>query len=318
MRIQADKNPNPFGVIFMRLLVAFLALFFLAPCQESGGFFPKKGDSRQWTVGGSTFDGVFKLRDEKQVTFECRDRIDKKVPFTSLSEEDQNVIRCFSSHRTDPSTEVILGDVVDVLDGDTIQFKSIFNDTFSVRLSDVDAPEAKQPFGLDARNKLRELTLNRAVSAARIEWKTADKYGRLLGTVFVENVDVNRSMVDAGLAWNYIKHSKRPELSTAERHAQEKKLGLWSEKSPEPPWEFRDRISIEQQAAANKQKMDRLDNAKEKNQVEVAEDPVVYVTKSGKKYHSKGCQHLSKSHNEIRLSRARSAYDPCEHCHPPH
>ena len=53
----------------------------------------------------------------------------------------------------------------------------------------------------------------------------------------------------------------------------------------------------------------------------VAQDPdeiIVYVTKSGKKYHRKDCYHLRKSARPIPLKEAiRKGYEPCKHCDPP-
>jgi endonuclease YncB( thermonuclease family) len=49
-----------------------------------------------------------------------------------------------------------------------------------------------------------------------------------------------------------------------------------------------------------------------------ADDPIVYVTETGKKYHRKGCQHLRKSCIPLRLSQAKQrGYTPCARCKPP-
>jgi micrococcal nuclease len=52
-----------------------------------------------------------------------------------------------------------------------------------------------------------------------------------------------------------------------------------------------------------------------------AQDPdelIVYVTKSGKKYHRQGCQYLSKSAIPLPLKEAiRKGYEPCSRCKPP-
>lgn len=43
----------------------------------------------------------------------------------------------------------------------------------------------------------------------------------------------------------------------------------------------------------------------------------VYITETGKKYHSAGCRHLKKSKTEISLSDAKAqGYDPCGTCNP--
>ena len=44
---------------------------------------------------------------------------------------------------------------------------------------------------------------------------------------------------------------------------------------------------------------------------------VVYVTRSGKKYHRASCSYLRKSQIPISLSEARGQYGPCSRCRPP-
>jgi len=46
-------------------------------------------------------------------------------------------------------------------------------------------------------------------------------------------------MVEAGLAWHYVQFSKNKELAAAEKTAKETRLGLWADKEPVPPWEWR-------------------------------------------------------------------------------
>ena len=47
------------------------------------------------------------------------------------------------------------------------------------------------------------------------------------------------------------------------------------------------------------------------------DEPLVYVTKSGKKYHEAGCSHLSDSSIPITLEQAQQEEkEPCSRCHP--
>lgn len=47
-------------------------------------------------------------------------------------------------------------------------------------------------------------------------------------------------------------------------------------------------------------------------------ETIVYVTKSGKKYHRQDCYHLRKSSIPLSLKEAvRRGYEPCSHCKPP-
>lgn len=49
-----------------------------------------------------------------------------------------------------------------------------------------------------------------------------------------------------------------------------------------------------------------------------AAEITVYVTKTGKKYHREGCQHLRKSARAITLKEAlEKGYEPCSRCKPP-
>ena len=55
-------------------------------------------------------------------------------------------------------------------------------------------------------------------------------------------------------------------------------------------------------------------DAAEEEPVEV----VVYVTRTGEKYHADGCQYLSRSCIPISLDDAKAGgYTPCSKCHPP-
>jgi endonuclease YncB( thermonuclease family) len=46
-------------------------------------------------------------------------------------------------------------------------------------------------------------------------------------------------MIKQGMAWHYKQYSKDQELASAEVKAREKRIGLWSDKAPIAPWEWR-------------------------------------------------------------------------------
>lgn len=49
-----------------------------------------------------------------------------------------------------------------------------------------------------------------------------------------------------------------------------------------------------------------------------ADDPIVYITRTGHKYHLAGCEYLKRSCIPIRLSVAKAeGYTPCSICDPP-
>jgi hypothetical protein len=50
---------------------------------------------------------------------------------------------------------------------------------------------------------------------------------------------------------------------------------------------------------------------------QAASDSIVYVTKTGAKYHRDGCSSLSRSRIPIKLALAVSMYGACKNCRPP-
>ena len=134
--------------------------------------------------------------------------------------------------------KTVNGEVVQVQDGDTLTVKTERNRLHKVRLADIDAPEMGQPFGKPARRLAVDLALEKTV---RVNYTFKDKYGRLIGEVFLPDGKLlNEEMLKAGLAWHYrVKHPHSSFLEKLEYKAWQKNLGLWLQKAPVPPWEFR-------------------------------------------------------------------------------
>lgn len=136
----------------------------------------------------------------------------------------------------------LLGRVVGVMDGDTVDVLTPMKELVRVRLSGIDAPERKQAFGNVAKQKLSDLVFSRDVV---VEWHKKDRYGRIVGKILVNRVDANLQMVDAGMAWHYKQYMAEQPLGDrlsymhAETAAREKHIGLWRDADPIPPWEFR-------------------------------------------------------------------------------
>ncbi len=105
-----------------------------------------------------------------------------------------------------------------------------------MRLSDIDTPERKQPFGTRAKQALSELAFGKQ---ARVVEVTVDRYGRIVGRIYVDGIDVNREQMAQGFAWVYSKYSNDAELLELEAQAMEKGLGLLADPDPIPPWEWR-------------------------------------------------------------------------------
>ena len=128
------------------------------------------------------------------------------------------------------------GKVVGVTDGDTITVLDAEQVQHKIRLQGIDAPERKQAFGTKSKELLTEKIAGHEVL---IEWKEKDRYGRILGEVMLERRHINLEMVQEGMAWHYLQYSKSKELERAELQARQAGRGLWADKGPVPPWEFR-------------------------------------------------------------------------------
>lgn len=132
--------------------------------------------------------------------------------------------------------ETLIGKVVGVHDGDTLTLLVNGDTEYKIRLDGIDAPELKQDFGQRSKQALSALCFGKGV---RVKAAGEDRYGRTLGTVYVNGADVNRRMVADGFAWHYVKYSDSESLAKAEAAARKKKLGLWKDKSPTAPWDWR-------------------------------------------------------------------------------
>jgi len=138
--------------------------------------------------------------------------------------------------------KAIEGLVVGVSDGDTITVLDQQKNTFKIRLLGIDAPEKQQAFGEKSKQSLHDLVHSKQV---RIEYDKEDKYGRIVGKVTVEDVDICLQQLVLGMAWHYKKYqneqsvSDRALYSETELKSKSLKLGLWTDDTPMPPWEFR-------------------------------------------------------------------------------
>jgi len=205
------------------------------------------------------------------------------------------------------------GKVVGVIDGDTI---SVMRDgkAAKVRLHGIDCPESSQAFGQRAKQFASDYCFGKIVRV-RSRSTGIDKYGRLLGEVFTsEKLSLNHALVQAGLAWWYRQYApKDRELEALEKQARAAERGLWSEKEPTAPWDYRHHPGGSQGSAP------AVGKASQQQQPQPPEraEATVYVTKSGHKFHRSGCQYLRLS--KIAMSRKtalKEGYQPCLVCNP--
>lgn len=139
------------------------------------------------------------------------------------------------------SAEILTGTVTSVYDGDTITLQTEAG-TKKIRLAGIDAPEIKQPYGIESRDALRQGVLNQSVT---VDTTKLDKYGRFVGKVLIDGEDINLKQVTRGLAWVYVKYmgeltgEDRLKYQYAQEEAQQGRLGLWSQVAAVEPWDYR-------------------------------------------------------------------------------
>ena len=137
---------------------------------------------------------------------------------------------------------VATGKVIGVKDGDTIQILCRANNepkVYNIRLAEIDAPEKHQAYGNKAKQALSDKIFGKEVT---VKVASIDRYQRTVAQIYLEERWINLEMVAEGWAWQYpsnppIFHSKG--IGQAEVQAREKRLGLWADKNPMPPWEYR-------------------------------------------------------------------------------
>lgn len=145
----------------------------------------------------------------------------------------------------------IVGKVVSVTDGDTIKVLDRSSTHYTVRLTGIDAPEQDQPYGKSSKEHLASMVAGKEVFVAS---DTSDRYGRLLGKVWVQSsgcascgktLDANHAQLVAGMAWWYRYYASqqspkdRGRYESGEDEARKWKRGLWAAPNAINPYQWR-------------------------------------------------------------------------------
>ena len=135
------------------------------------------------------------------------------------------------------SSQTLEGKVVGITDGDT--FKLLVQDSIlhRIRVANIDCPEKNQPFSAKAKQFTSDAIFGKIV---KVNVLSTDRYGRFIGgTTYNDSLILNRDLLKNGLAWHFVRYSNDMTLEELELTARKKKIGLWQEESPIPPWEWR-------------------------------------------------------------------------------
>lgn len=128
------------------------------------------------------------------------------------------------------------GKVTGIKDGDTFE---VLYDSIPerVRLAEIDCPEKSQAFGNNAKQYASDLCFGKTVTVSSTG---RDRYGRVVGTITTQDgTNVNEQLVKAGFAWHYKQYSTNGQIGILEQEAREQRLGLWADKNPTAPWDYR-------------------------------------------------------------------------------
>jgi endonuclease YncB( thermonuclease family) len=156
--------------------------------------------SRTWTDSTETKAIVGTLLELRDGKFWIQ-RVDGERFGTTpdhLSVPDRAYATYATAPRVNPKSQVRIGKVVSIMDGDTIQIRTIGEENVTVRLIGIDAPEKGQDFGSAAKDFLGERIHEKTV---RVEFTETDRYQRHLGDVYVVDIWLNYELAQNGLAW---------------------------------------------------------------------------------------------------------------------
>lgn len=129
----------------------------------------------------------------------------------------------------------MFGRVDQVTDGDTLTLLSD-GARIRIRLFEIDAPEHDQPGSSEARRALARKVDGKYV---RVAVETVDDYGRVVGKLWLGEVDIGRELIREGHAWAYRHYLDDRTLLEDEAAARQAERGLWGLPDPVAPWEWR-------------------------------------------------------------------------------
>lgn len=148
-----------------------------------------------------------------------------------------SVVACKSQPET--ITEKFQAKVIGIKDGDSIVV--LFDGkSLIIRLDHVDCPEIRnsQPFGRAAKKFTSDFCYGQKVTV--LNHKKFDRYHRLVAVIINERGEnLNKELVKAGLAWHFKRYSKVAEYDSLEADARRHRRGLWQDKNPIAPWDWR-------------------------------------------------------------------------------
>lgn len=152
--------------------------------------------------------------------------------------------------------DTIAGRVSDISDGATLTVTDTAGVRHKIRLAAIDVPETRQPYAKESKQHLSDLVSGKEVT---VEWRKHDRYGRIVGKLTLrtppcatctKTLDAGLAQLEAGLAWWDRETRREQSLSDqgyyeyAEFDAKNRRIGLWQDAAPMPPWEWRKKNQV--------------------------------------------------------------------------
>jgi len=129
------------------------------------------------------------------------------------------------------------GKVIKVADGDSISILHQGKE-LRVRLAEVDAPEHGQAYWKKSKQALKDYVLGKNILVEEFD---VDRYDRLVGHVYVDDLWINGELVRQGYAYVYTDYAVSAKLFKYEKQAEKNKLGIWQLPAQQrlKPWLWR-------------------------------------------------------------------------------
>ncbi|MEA1979788.1 MAG: thermonuclease family protein [candidate division Zixibacteria bacterium] len=140
------------------------------------------------------------------------------------------IVRCYEEVGFDKSPQDRFI-ITKVIDGDTVELKG----GDKLRLLGIDTPEKNQLYYDSAKALLSRNVLGKE-SEIKFAVRRRDKYGRLLGFLYVDSIFINQMMIDSGMAHLYLfkdndlQSEEFQKMLDAQRNVLNKDMGIWSVK----------------------------------------------------------------------------------------
>ncbi len=136
------------------------------------------------------------------------------------------------------SQATLYAKVIGVKDGDTVVVLDSLNNQTTLRLAEVDCPEKSQPFGTKAKQFTSDQIYLKTIKYVVTD---TDRYGRSIAMIYYDTDDkyLSAEIIKAGMGWHYKRYSTSKELALFEENAKKNKVGLWIDKNPIAPSEWR-------------------------------------------------------------------------------